>query len=130
MGATVCLSVFDEFDLYSIVTCAAPVRSNSINKTLEREDSPNTGNPPFYERYLDSDISGKLSSIHHILMFHGDSDELVPPSNAREIYEKAGNPKKLIIQKGGDHRMSNKTHQENFVRESALWFKNCFDGRI
>ena len=130
MGGAVCLSVFAESDVYSIVTCATPVRSSSIIKTPEKSDNSNTGNPPFYKRYLDSDISDKLSYTHHILIFHGDSDELVPPSNAREIYEKAGDPKKLIIQKGGDHRMSNKTHQENFVRESALWFKNCFDGTI
>jgi len=130
MGGTVCISVFAKSDVYSIVTCAAPVRSNSIIKTLEKSHNSNTPNPTFYKRYLDSDISDKLSSIHHILIFHGDSDALVPPLNAREIYEKAGDPKKLIIQKDGDHRMSNKTHQENFVRESALWFKNCFDGTI
>lgn len=129
MGGTVCLSVFAQSDAYSIVTCAAPVRSSSIIQTLEKSHDSNTENPPFYKRYLDSDISNKLSSTHHILIFHGDSDELVPPSNAREIYEKAGDPKKLIMLKGGDHRMSNETHQENFVRESALWFKNCFDGK-
>jgi len=130
MGGAVCLSVFAESDVYSIVTCAAPVRSNSIIKKLEKSDDSDLLNPPFYKRYLDSDISDKLSSTHHILIFHGDSDDLVPPSNAREIYEKAGDPKKLIIQNGGDHRMSNKTHQETFVRESALWFKSCFDGTI
>jgi len=130
MGGAVCLSVFAESDVYSIVTCAAPVRSSSIIKKLEKSDDSDLLDPPFYKRYLDSDISDKLSSAHHILIFHGDSDDLVPPSNAREIYEKAGDPKKLIIQKHGDHRMSNKTHQETFVRESALWFKNCFDGTI
>jgi len=128
MGGAVCLSVFAESDVYSIVTCAAPVRSSSIIKTLEKSNDSNMISPLFHERYLDSDISDKLSSTHHILIFHGDSDELVPPSNAGEIYEKAGDPKKLIIQKHGDHRMSNKAHQDSFVRESAFWFKNCFDG--
>ena len=126
MGGAVCLSVFAASHACSIVTSAAPVRSSSIIKKLEKSDHSNTLEPPFDKRYLDSDISDKLPSIHHILIFHGDSDELVPPSNAHEIYEKAGDPKKLIIQKHGDHRMSNKSHQENFVRESALWFKRCF----
>jgi alpha-beta hydrolase superfamily lysophospholipase len=128
MGGAVCLSVFTASHACSIVTCATPVRSRSIIKKLEKSDHSNTLTPKFYKRYLDPDISDKLPSTHHILIFHGDSDDLVPPSNAKEIYEKAGDPKKLIIQKGGDHRMSNKTHQETFVRESALWFKNCFDG--
>ena len=44
----------------------------------------------------------------------------------KEIYEKAGDPKKLIIQKNGDHRMSNKRHQKDFVLKAALWFRNVF----
>jgi alpha-beta hydrolase superfamily lysophospholipase len=130
MGGAVCLSVFAASHACSIVTCAAPVRSSSIIKRLEKSDHSNKLTPPFYKRYLDSDISNNLPSTHHILIFHGDSDDLVPSSNAKEIYEKAGDPKKLIIQKHGDHRMSSKTHQKNFVRESALWFKSCFNGTI
>lgn len=128
MGGTVCISVAAASDVYSIVTCAAPVRSSFTIKTSEISDDSKMLKQPSNIRYLESDISDRLSSIHHILIFHGDSDELVPPSNAREIYGKAGNPKKLIIQKGGDHRMSNRAHQEIFVREAAFWFKNCFDG--
>jgi alpha-beta hydrolase superfamily lysophospholipase len=130
MGGAVCLSVFAASHACSIVTSAAPVRSSSIIKRLEESDHSNTLTPTFDKRYLDSDISDKLPSTHHILIFHGDSDDLVPPSNAKEIYEKAGDPKKLILQKYGDHRMSNKTHQENFVRESALWFRRCFSYSI
>lgn len=128
MGGTVCISAGAASDVYSIVTCAAPVRSSFSIKTPEISDDSKMLKQPFNIRYLESDISDKLSSIHHILIFHGDSDELVPPSNAREIYGKAGDPKKLIIQKGGDHRMSNRKHQKIFVREAAFWFKNCFDG--
>jgi uncharacterized protein len=130
MGGAVCLSVFAASHAGSIVTSAAPVRSSSIIKKLEKSELSNKLTPPFYKKYLDSDISDKLPSTHHILIFHGDSDDLIPPSDAQEIYEKAGDPKKLIIQKHGDHRMSDKTHQENFVRKSALWFKSCFDGTI
>jgi alpha-beta hydrolase superfamily lysophospholipase len=130
MGGTVCISVAAVSDVYSIVTCAAPVRSSFTIKTPEMSDDSKMLKQPFNIRYLESDISDKLSSIHHILIFHGDSDELVPPANAREIYGKAGDPKKLIIQKDGDHRMSNRKHQEIFVRKTAFWFKNCFDGTV
>jgi esterase/lipase len=127
MGGAVCISVAAEFNVDALVTFAAPVRSSSIIEAPEKSDNSNTQKPLFDKKYLKSNLSNKLSSLHHILIFHGDSDNLVPPSNAREIYEKAGNPKKLIMQKDGDHRMSNKEHQENFVREAALWFKTCFD---
>ncbi len=130
MGGAVCISVAAAFDVDSLVTFAAPVRSSSIIEALEKSDNSNTQKPPLDKKYLQSNISDKLSSLHHILIFHGDSDNLVPPSNAREIYAKAGEPKKLIMQKDGDHRMSNKEHQKNFVREAAFWFKTCFDGTI
>jgi alpha-beta hydrolase superfamily lysophospholipase len=127
MGGAVCISVAAEFNVDSLVIFAAPVRSRSIIEASEKSDISDTQKPLFIKKYLQSNISDKLSSLHHILIFHGDSDNLVPPSNAKEIYEKAGKPKKLIMQKDGDHRMSNKEHQENFVREAALWFKTCFD---
>ncbi len=32
-------------------------------------------------------------------------------------------PKKLIVQKNGDHRMSDENNQTEFIREASLWFK-------
>ena len=77
----------------------------------------------FYRNNLQSDISGKLSSLKKILILHGDADNLVPSANAREIYDKVGEPKKLIMQQGGNHRMSDKAHQKMFLQEAVLWFK-------
>jgi alpha-beta hydrolase superfamily lysophospholipase len=127
MGGAVCISVAAELNVDSLVIFAAPVSSRSIIEAPEKSDISDTQKSLFVKKYLQSNISEKLSRLHHILIFHGDSDNLVPPSNAMEIYEKAGKPKKLIMQKDGDHRMSNKEHQENFIREAALWFKTCFE---
>jgi len=112
-----------------VIVAVDPKQHRELSKILEDRDYETIllDTSKDLEKYLQSNISDKLSSLHHILIFHGDSDNLVPPSNAKEIYEKAGKPKKLIMQKDGDHRMSNKEHQENFVREAALWFKTCFD---
>jgi len=115
MGGTVCLSVASQFDVDSIVVFAAPLRSRMIKRGEGRTD--------YDEKKLSFDITGKLSKISNILIFHGDADQVVPFSNALEIFEKAGDPKKLITQKDGDHLMSNKAHQEKFIREAALWFK-------
>jgi alpha-beta hydrolase superfamily lysophospholipase len=117
MGGAVCISVASSHNIDAIVTFAAPLNSSSINKALKRSD---------YEKNFQFDISGKLSGVHNILMFHGDADTVVPHAHAKKIYDKASNPKKLIIQKSGDHRMSNKGHQERFIRESVNWFKNGF----
>jgi alpha-beta hydrolase superfamily lysophospholipase len=124
MGGAVCLSVAATHDVDSLVTFAAPVRSGSITFSSEKSEEPNGPVPSFHKNNLQSDISGKLSSIKNILILHGDSDDLVPPSNAREIYEKTCEPKKLIMQKNGDHRMSNEKHQKTFLQEAVLWYQN------
>jgi fermentation-respiration switch protein FrsA (DUF1100 family) len=40
-----------------------------------------------------------------LLLIHGDKDDLVPVEQARKLYEKAGEPKKLVIIPGAGHRL-------------------------
>jgi alpha-beta hydrolase superfamily lysophospholipase len=118
MGGAVCISVTGTTKIDSMVIIAAPLRSRMIKRPDKKEDKIE-----YDEKKLYFDISGKLSGINNILIFHGDGDKVVSFSNALELYEKAGDTKKLIIQKNGDHMMSNKAHQEEFIREAGLWFK-------
>jgi len=117
MGGAACISAAGTTKIDSMVVSAAPLRSRMIKRPEGTEDEVE------YKK-LSFDISGKLSGINNILIFHGDADHVVPFSNALELYEKAGDTKKLIIQENGDHMMSNKAHQEEFIREAGLWFKN------
>jgi alpha-beta hydrolase superfamily lysophospholipase len=128
MGGAVCISAAAHFDIDSLVTFAAPVRTASITESRSNPDDSDSMDSTFDKKKLQWDLSGRLENLHHILIVHGDSDQLVPVSNAYEIYEKSGNPKKLIVQKNGDHSMSDKRHQEDFVLNAGLWFKNCFSG--
>jgi len=126
MGGAVCLSVASMISksdeaIAAMVIVAAPIRSKAIIEAIQRSKHPII--PGKTEESLHFDISDKLSAIHHILIFHGDSDDVVPVAHAKEIYEKAGNPKKLIIHKNGDHRISNEIHQKEFIQESVDWFK-------
>jgi alpha-beta hydrolase superfamily lysophospholipase len=116
MGGAACISAAGTTKIDSMVISAAPLRSRMIKRPKEKEDKIE------YEK-LSFDISDKLSEINNILIFHGDADQVVPFSNALEIYEKAADTKKLIMQENGDHLMSNKAHQEEFIREAGLWFK-------
>ncbi|MFO7555039.1 MAG: alpha/beta fold hydrolase [Desulfobacterales bacterium] len=123
MGGAVCMVVAEALNVKAMVTYASPVRSASVAAALKKSDDVDAIQPLFNQKHPVWDISETLKKLHNIFILHGDSDVLVPPSNAHEIYTKSNNPKKLIIQKGGDHRMSNKKHQEDFVRQAALWFK-------
>jgi alpha-beta hydrolase superfamily lysophospholipase len=124
MGGAVCLRVAGTIDMAALVTVAAPIRSRQIGHAI---DSPTKadGRELRFDAVKNSfDITQKLSKIRNILLFHGEQDAVVPLSHAREIFRSAGEPKNLVIQKNGDHRMSNPVHQQEFVREASLWFKS------
>lgn len=122
MGGTVCLAVAGEIRPSAVVTVSAPV--NSATLIRNRHNTEDTGNfsDSFYENNLQFDIAAKVSAVDHLLVFHGDADETVPVSHGRQIHAAAGSPKRIIVQKGGDHRMSDPAHQDEFIRETVAWF--------
>jgi fermentation-respiration switch protein FrsA (DUF1100 family) len=122
MGGTVCLAMAKKIKPWAIVTVAAPIKSASIIPT--EKNAKDTGNfpPSFYRQKLQFDITDTVSDVDNLLLFHGDADETVPVSHGREIHSLASQPKKIIIQKSGDHRMSNPVHQRKFIRETVDWY--------
>ena len=124
MGGAVCLQVAGAISIAALVTVAAPIRSRQIEHTIDSPTNPDDREFRFDVKKNSFDITRKLLKISNILLFHGDGDAVVPLSHAREIFRLAGEPKNLIIQKNGDHRMSNPRHQQKFVREASLWFKS------
>ncbi len=126
MGGAACLAVASEARAEAVVTFAAPVRSRSVNSSIENQFNVNDPQRSPETLRLNFDISDKLKDIHNILIFHGDADTVVPFSNALEIYQKAAKPKKLVRQQAGDHMMSQQAHQQYFIRKAALWFKSSF----
>lgn len=124
MGGAVCLAMAGRIKPRAIVTVAAPIKSASIIPT--RQNTEDTGNfpPSFYRKKLQFNITGNVSVVDNLLLFHGDADETVPVSHGREIFSLAAEPKKMIIQRNGDHRMSNPAHQREFIQETADWYQN------
>jgi len=126
LGGAVCISAASEIAIDALVTFAAPVRSSSILDAVRRSDDYNACESLLSEKKLEFDIAYKLEKINNILIFHGDADTVVPPYHAKIIYEKAGLPKKIILQKGGDHSMSCKEYQKTFAGEASFWFQDAF----
>lgn len=127
MGGAVCISTASILHIDSLVTFAALVRSAPIIEARRNSGDSNVTGHVFFEKNFLFDLSDRLINIQNILIFHGEADDVVPVSHAREIYDKAGEPKRLILQEKGDHRMSEKVHQKRFVLETASWFKKCFE---
>ena len=121
-GGTVILATAAKTPIPRIATYAAPITSSAIKKQTIKEIQTSNSLPTHQTPTYAFDITNQLHKIRNILIMHGDQDEIVPLSQAKTIYEYAHKPKQLIIQKNGDHRMTNPTHQKNFIQTCPQWF--------
>ena len=126
MGGTTCIAAAEELKAEALVVVAAPVSGKTLKKAPERQDGEPVLTDAFYERFLQFDVTEKISSIRNILIFHGDHDDVVPLENGKTLFSLAGDPKRLIVQKNGDHRITAPDHQIEFIREASQWFRSCF----
>jgi hypothetical protein len=102
---------------------AAPVRSLPLEHPGRPDASPERSRMASVLRDA-FDLGGALGRVRNILVVHGEADELVPLTHAHEIVGHAGEPKRLLVQKGGDHIMNSADHQTEFIREASLWLSN------
>jgi alpha-beta hydrolase superfamily lysophospholipase len=122
LGGTVCLASAHRIAPAALVTLAAPLKSASVSRSRVIGGA-GPGLPiSFYRQNLRFDIAGCLGGIRNLLIVHGESDDIVPVSNARTLFHAVSAPKRLIVQPGGDHRVSNPEHQRQFLRHASLWF--------
>jgi len=121
MGGAVCLATAARLDAAALVTVAAPIRSRHIGQAATGQPPPSMESAFFGPRERAFDLSAQLARVGNILLFHGDADEVVPVAHAREIHKLARPPKRLVIQKNGDHRMSRPDHQREFLRLAGDW---------
>lgn len=119
MGGAVCIRAAGPARAAAIVTCAAPVRSRPLTAVFDAAGPHGRPQSLLKEEF---DLIDDLPKIGNLLVFHGDADEVVPVAHAHEIIQGATGPKRLIIQNGGDHPMSDPRHQQAFIHEAALWF--------
>jgi len=119
MGGSVCLAVAHDLAALAIATWAAPLCSADL--VPQHAETNGDANTPLKKHPFD--ISNRLAGLQNILILHGDADETVPLSHAQEIYERVGEPKKLLVFPQSDHRMHNPADQQTFLREATLWFQ-------
>lgn len=126
MGGTTCIAASTDVSAEAYVLIAAPVFGKTLTKAPEKHESEPVLTVKFYEKFLRFDVSENLPQIKNILIFHGDKDDIVPMENGNAIHNLAAEPKKLILQKNGDHRMSDPLHQAEFITEASRWFQKSF----
>ncbi len=114
-GGAVSLNSAARVGAAAVICCAALVRTRDIH--VPRDDmhrGVEGAIPPF-------DISGDIGDVHDVLLFHGDADEVVPVEHARIIHDAVRPPREMVIQAGGDHRMTDPVHQSEFRTRSMKW---------
>jgi len=73
------------------------------------------------------DLSGQAKALHHVMIFHGNADDMVPVKNAEILYNAVQSPKEMIIHDGGNHQMTNRAHQQDFEQKMTSWYKSLFN---
>lgn len=76
-------------------------------------------------RYLDSP-----GGVGCCLVLQADRDEVVPPSHGQFLFDRAVEPRKLVVLDGADHRLSEMRHRTAALTESLGWFRRfLFDSK-
>ncbi len=125
-GGAISLALAATLNIASIVTVAAPLFSEGIKDPYVNDPKNLPVMQTLDKDKLFFDIREQLSLISHLLIFHGDADQIVPYENALELSQTAKDPKMLICQRNGDHPMSNEIHQKEFTDRTVAWFEKYF----
>ena len=122
-GGSTCLAAAVQARPARVVTLAAPIDSRSLI-TAARRKSADPLPPLLISQAFQFDLSDKLDGVHDLLVIHGEHDDVVPLEHGRRIYRAARKPKQLIVNPGGDHRVTNPEHQRTFVDACQRWFEH------
>jgi alpha-beta hydrolase superfamily lysophospholipase len=120
LGASVCIAAARHLNPAGMVLYAGPLKSRTI--AAEVADAQ----PQLAGLELSFDLSDRIDKLHHLMVVHGTADEIVPVADAHAIHDAAGSPKRLLLQPGGDHLMSDPDHQARFLKEALEWFQAAF----
>jgi alpha-beta hydrolase superfamily lysophospholipase len=79
----------------------------------------------FFTDILKHDVLGSCSKIspRPMLIIHGSEDPIVPVQHAHMLYERAGEPKKLIVINGADHTFNRRDWEDEVIETTTKWFR-------
>lgn len=126
-----------------VAACACPA---DFSLFLERGDAQaivnhyreigtirDAGFPESAQDWLDDFLP--ITAVEHVgkiaprplILIHGSEDDVVPISHARRLFEKAGEPKKLVVIEGAGHRLR---HEQDAIRVVLDWLGKYHLNRI
>ncbi|MCP3926589.1 MAG: prolyl oligopeptidase family serine peptidase [Desulfobacterales bacterium] len=124
LGGATCLLAALTADIKGMVIVASPADSKTIELPPDDFNSRYGLTPEFYKNNLNFDLTKDISVLKNVFVVHGDEDEIVTVKNADIIFNAVNEPKKKLIFKGGDHLISNLSHQKQFIDEASAFLEN------
>jgi dipeptidyl aminopeptidase/acylaminoacyl peptidase len=118
-----------DFRVKALALWATPAHLGDKRDCQDTENLP-PGDPrgdllgeTFYRDLEQYDARQAIKNVGNGLILHGEADELVPLSQAEELYTAARAPKHLEVFPGGDHRFTDPQHRRQAIRMSLEWFQ-------
>jgi dipeptidyl aminopeptidase/acylaminoacyl peptidase len=103
------------------VSWAAPFDISDIHPDTEHFGPLRSIFPGDFSLGSPKDLS-ELGVAARILLIHGQLDEVVPWKDAVRIYERLNEPKKLLLMRTADHRVSDESWRKLATAASLEWF--------
>lgn len=75
-----------------------------------------------YDDFATYDLLAGARNVTNGLVVHGTLDEVVPCAEGEAIFRHLGEPKKLELVEGGDHRFSDPALRDRAISVSLEWF--------
>jgi alpha-beta hydrolase superfamily lysophospholipase len=107
-------------DIDAICVWATPFDPQGLSRLRAHPDLAGLG-PAFFEDLATHHLARLSPRIHHLMVLHGEKDEIVPQDHARRLFACASAPKSLGIFPGGDHRFTDPGHRRQAADLSLQW---------
>jgi fermentation-respiration switch protein FrsA (DUF1100 family) len=106
----------------AIVCWATPFRLDRVAAAVERSGELRQRLHGFEGFGVPTDLGG-MQRVRGALVVHGQQDENVPWTDALEIYRRLGEPRRLLLLEGGDHRLTDPGMRKLALEASLEWFR-------
>jgi len=105
----------------AVVSWAAPYDISGIHPGAEGMEDLAAMFPEGF-RLGEPQNLGDLRNVSNALLIHGQEDEVVPWSNAVEIYRRVRDPKNLILMRTANHQITDEQWRKTAIQASRDWF--------
>ena len=131
-GAVALLYAAEDLKVRAVAVMASVARPDAFPKEdVARWEAQGHIDSPFGPISLaflkdarEKDVLGAVALLKTpLLLIHGEADELIPVTEALDIFQAARPPKRLDLIGGADHRFSEDAHVEEIGELIAGWFE-------